>query len=149
MKNKMFATDERMTALTGRIAVIFLALTQTALLALILFRRFVLDQGQEHYNDIRLVLLLSVFGYIATRVYFGAVLPVLSIKTLFIIYLGLVVILFVTLSIWLGLPDLQNWRNTLLPIGAGPALLVTGYGLFAYFGRKRIEKEIFSEEESK
>ena len=148
MKNKLFQSDERMGAISGKMAFIFLGLTQTALLASILYRSLVLGQNQEQYVDIRLILLLSVFGYIAARLYYGAILPTLSLRTLFFIYIGLVVVLFVTLSLWMGWPDLDNWQNTILPVVLGPAILVAGYGLLAHFGNKRIEKEIVNDEET-
>jgi hypothetical protein len=149
MKNKLFATDERMGTITGNIAVIFLGLTQTALLVSTLYRRFGLDQSQEQYWDIRFILFLSVFGYLAARLFFGAILPVLSVKTLFGLYMGLVALLFTIMVLWMGLPDLQNWQNNILPVMAGPAILVIGYGLLAYFGNKRLEKELNHDEESK
>jgi hypothetical protein len=140
--NKLFISDERMQIISGRIAVIFLVLTQTALLASIIYRTTGLGESQEQYGDIRLILFISVFGYLAARLYYGAILPMISLKTLFGIYLGLVVFLFIVLVLWLGLPDLNNWQNTILPVLAGPAILVIGYGSISYFGKKRLEKEI-------
>jgi hypothetical protein len=140
MKN-LFISDERTQIVTGKIAVIFLGLTQTALLGIILYRRYFLGQSEEHYADIRTVLLISVFGYIAARLYYGAVLPVLSFKTLVYIYVGFVTFLTVVLSIWYGLPTLDNWQNTILPVLLGPAILISVYWLIAHLGKKRIEKE--------
>jgi hypothetical protein len=140
MKN-LFISDERTQIVTGKIAAIFLGLTQTALLGIILYRRYFLGQSEEHYADIRTVLLISVFGYIAARLYYGAVLPVLSFKTLVYIYVGFVTFLTVVLSIWYGLPTLDNWQNTILPVLLGPAILISVYWLIAHLGKKRIEKE--------
>ena len=141
MNNKFFISDERMQIVTGKIAVIFLALTQTAILGIILYRRYFLGQGEEYYNDIRTVLGVSVFGYIAARLYYGAVLPVLSFKTIASIYVGFVTFLTVVLSIWYGLPTLDNWQNTILPVLLGPAILLFLYWLMAYLGKKRMDKE--------
>lgn len=144
--NKFFyPTDERMVAISGKIAIVFLVFTQMALLGSILYRRYGLDQSEADYVDLRIILLISVFGFIATRLYFGAVLPKLSIRKLANIYFGLVVVLFVVLSIWLGLPSLENWTNTLLPVLLGPALLVALYWFLAYWGYRRIEKTITEE----
>jgi hypothetical protein len=137
-----FEADERMQIITGRIAVIFLTLTQTALLGIILFRRYVLGQGESYYTDIRIVLGISVFGYIAARLYYGAVLPVLSAKYLLAIYIGFVIFLFIVLSIWFGLPALDNWQNTILPVLLGPAILLSGYWLIARLGKNRMDREI-------
>lgn len=137
-----FVTDERMQIVTGRIAVIFLSLTQTAILGIILYRRYFLGQGDEYYYDIRIVLGVSVFGYIAARLYYGAVLPVLSFKKLAYIYVGSVLFLSVVLSIWFGLPTIDDWQITILPVLLGPAILVSAYWLMAYLGKKRMEKEM-------
>ena len=81
--NKFFyPTDERMVAISGKIAIVFLVFTQMALLGSILYRRYGLDQSEADYVDLRIILLISVFGYIATRLYYGAVLPKLSIRKL-------------------------------------------------------------------
>ena len=139
--NNYFVADERMQIISGKIAMIFLGLTQTALLGIILYRRFFLGQSEENYSDISIVLMLSVFGYIAARLYYGAVLPVLSIKTLVYIYVGLVTFLMITLSLWLGLPTIENWQNTILPVVLGPAILISFYWLIAHLGKKRMEKK--------
>jgi hypothetical protein len=139
--NNYFVADERMQIISGKIAMIFLGLTQTALLGIILYRRFFLGQSEEIYSDISLVLALSVFGYIAARLYYGAVLPVLSIKTLVYIYVGLVTFLMITLSIAYGLPTIDDWQNTLLPVVLGPAILISFYWLIAHLGKKRMEKK--------
>jgi len=133
-------SDERMQIVSGRIAFIFLGLTQTAILMAILRRRYFLGQSEEFYGDFRFVLGLSVFGYIAARLYYGAVLPILSFKKLFYIYAGFVTFLFVVLSIWFGLPTLDNWTNTILPVLLGPAILLFLYWIFAYLGKKRMDK---------
>jgi apolipoprotein N-acyltransferase len=137
-----FVSDERMQIITGRIAVVFLSLTQTAILGIILYRRYFLGQDEAYYSDIRIVLGFSVFGYIAARLYYGAVLPVLSIKKLVAIYVGFVIFLTIVLSIWLGPPTLDNWHNTILPVLLGPAILAAAYWLMAYLGKRRMEKEI-------
>lgn len=133
-------SDERMQIISGRIAFIFLGLTQTAILMAILRRRYFLGQSDDVYGDFRFILGLSVFGYIAARLYYGAVLPILSFRKLFYIYAGFVTFLFVVLSIWFGLPTLDNWTSTILPVLLGPAIMVFLYWLFAYLGKKRMDK---------
>jgi hypothetical protein len=138
--------DERTQALSGKIAVILLALTQTALLIAILYRRFVLGMEEESYQDLRIILFLSVFSFIGVRLYLGAVLPVFSFRIIARIYAGLVLFLLITLSLWLGLPELSNWQNTILPVFAGPAILLAGYSGLVYLGQRRIERSISSDE---
>ena len=57
-------------------------------------------------------------------------------------YVGFVVLLGTVLIIWLGLPDLSDWQNNLLPVLVGPALLLGAYWLFAWLGARRLEKQI-------
>ena len=114
-----FISDERMTILSGRLAAIFLGITQIMLLFSLLYRRYVLGQHEDMYTDIRIILAVSVFGYIGFRLYLGAVLPVFSIKTLLWVYVIFVALLFGILSLWYGLPTLDNWQNTILPVVLG------------------------------
>lgn len=142
MKKKELITDERMSNLSGKISMIFLSLTQLGLLGLILYQRYVLELPEQHYNDLRVLLAFSVFGYFATKLYFGAILPVVKFKTMIIIYLAFVTFLTIVLSIIYGLPTLDNWKNTILPVLLGPAIIIALYMLFAFLGRRRVEKEI-------
>jgi len=142
MAKYFIASDERMVDLTGRLANTALSLTQVALLGAILYRRHVLGQSEEYYSDIQLILGLSLFGYIAARLYFGAILPVLSFKVTLTIYIGFVAFLFVTLSFLYGLPTSDNWHNTILPVTLGPAIILGLYWLIAYLGKRRAEKEL-------
>ena len=142
MRKPLFSTDERTSAISGKIAFVFLSLTQIALLGSILYRRFIAGQSPQAYADIRYILLLSVFGYAAARLYYAVILPLPGIKSLLLAYGGLVVTLFTILSLWLGLPTLDNWQNTLLPVLLGPALIVSIYWLLAYLGNRRLENQI-------
>ena len=139
---KRFHVDERTIGLAGKVAAIWLPLTQLGLLAVVLYRAYVLEQPDSQLNDLRLLLGVSVFGHIGTSLFFGGYFPALKLRTLLVVYLALVVLLFVMLSIWLGLPDLDNWTDTILPVIVGPAILVGLYGGIAFLGQKRVEREI-------
>ena len=132
-----FQRDERTDQLSGKIATLFLGLTQVALLAVILNRRYVLGQPEEMYSDLRLVLGFTIFGFIAARLYFGALMPKFRVRTLVGIYLVFVAFLFVVLSAWFGLPTLDNWHNTILPVVVGPAIIAGGFWLFSWLGQRR------------
>jgi hypothetical protein len=138
-------SDERMAVVSGRISTIVLVLTQTALLVDILYHRFALGLSSKDTQDLRWILLGSVTLYIAVRLVYGAVLPVLSWKVLVGAYVVLAGGLFVVLSLWLGLPDPADWQNTILPVVLGPALIVGAYAALAYWGNKRLEKDISEE----
>ncbi len=142
MINRFFATDERTERINGRISLVFLLLTQVGLLAAMLHKAYVRQLPPEEYNDLRIILALSVFGYLAARLYYGGLLPVFSLKKLLLVYAGLVAFLLATISIWLGFPEPSEWANTLLPVIVGPAIVLGLYTLIAHLGQKRIEKEL-------
>ena len=146
MKKQWFDWDERSERVAGRSAIVMLGLTQVALGVVLLTRLYVLGQPDEELRDIQWVLLGSIAGYFTLRSFLGGIMPVPTLKQAAIAYLGLVVVLSVTLSIWLGLPDLENWINTILPVAVGPAIIVGGYWLVAWLGQKRIERELTSDD---
>jgi hypothetical protein len=145
MPKPILSIDERTSAISGKIAFIFLVLTQTALLVDILYGRFIAGNPPEAARDIRLILFVSVFGYIAARLYYAVILPVPTMKLLVSIYIGLVLFLLIVLSLWLGLPKPDNWQNTVLPVLLGPAVLLGLYWLLAYLGNRRLDKQIDEE----
>lgn len=146
MRKQWFAQDERSERVAGRSAMLALGLTQVALGAILLIRLYVIGQPDEELRDIQWVLLGSIAAYFALRSFLGGIMPVPTLKQAAIAYLGLFAVLFVTLSIWLGLPELKNWANTILPVAAGPAIVVGGYWLVAWLGQRRIERELASDE---
>ena len=117
-------------------------LTQVALLVAVLYRAYVLNQPDHEFADLRIILGVSVFGYVGASLFWGGYFPLLKVRMLLIIYLALVVGLFAVLSIVYGMPTVDNWTNTLLPVIVGPAIMVGLYAGLAYWGQKRIEKEI-------
>ena len=135
--------DERSQQVAGQSAMIVLGLTQTALGVILPIRLYVLDQPDSELRDIQWVLLGSIVGYFVLRSFLGGIMPVPTMKQAILAYVGLVVFLFVVLSLWLGLPDLSEWTNNVLPAILGPAIVVGGYWLIAALGKRRIEREIF------
>ena len=136
--------DERLVGTTAKIASILLPLTQLALLVAVLYRAYVLEQPGHEYNDLRIILGVSVFGTIGAVLFWGGFFPLLKAGTLIILYAALVIGLFAVLSAIYGLPTVENWTTTLLPVLVGPAILVGLYVAVAYAGQRRIEKEISS-----
>jgi hypothetical protein len=119
--------DERTTHLTGQLAIIFLSLTQVGLLGAILYRRYALGVDPASYNDLRWILGISLFGFIAAKIIAGAHIPLLRARVLILGYIGFVTLLGTILSIWHGLPTRDNWETTILPVLLGPAILLLGY----------------------
>lgn len=136
--------DERLVGTATKIASVLLPLTQLALLFAVLYRAYVLKQPGHEYNDLRIILGVSVFGYIGAMLFWGGTFPLLKARTLFTIYAALVIGLFAVLSAIYGLPTLENWTTTLLPVLVGPAILVGLYAAVAHAGQRRIEREISS-----
>jgi len=135
--------DERSQVVAGQSAMIMLGLTQVALGAVLMIRLYVFDQPDAELRDIQWVLLGSIVGYFALRSFLGGIMPVPTMKQAILAYLGMTVFLFAVLSLWLGLPDLSDWTNNVLPAILGPAVIVGGYWLIAALGKRRVEREIF------
>ena len=143
MKSTLF--DERTLTINARVSQIALVITQLGLLGIILFRDYVLNQPGETINDLRILLGISVFGTMFATLFFGGILPLIRFRSIVYIYLGFVVFLFVVLSLWLGFPDFSDWQNNILPVLAGPAILLGVYWLFAWLGKRRIDRQIESD----
>ncbi|MCP4421676.1 MAG: hypothetical protein GY805_34115 [Chloroflexi bacterium] len=134
--------DERSQQVAGQSAMIMLGLTQTALGVILMIRLYVFDQPDGELRDIQWILLGSIVGYFVLRSLLGGIMPVPTMKQAALAYVGMVVFLFVVLSVWLGLPDLAEWTTNVLPIIAGPAIIVGGYWFIAAVGKRRVEREI-------
>ena len=143
MKPSIF--DERTLQIHARISMFSLMLTQLGLLAIILFRVYYIKQPDNANNDLRILLGLSVFGTLLTTLFYGGMVPQIKLKTVVAIYVGFVAFLFIVLTIWLGPPDLNDWQNNILPVVVGPAIMLGAYWMFAWLGRRRIEKQIEEE----
>lgn len=135
--------DERSQQVAGQSATVMLGLTQVALGVVLLVRLYVFDQPDAELRDFQWVLLGSIVGYFALRSFLGGIMPVPTMKQAVLAYLGMTLFLFVVLSLWLGLPDLADWTNNVLPAILGPAVIVGGYWLIAALGKRRVEREIF------
>jgi hypothetical protein len=119
--------------------------TQIALGLVVFNRAYLLDQPDDQFRDISIILLLSSFGYWGARLYFGGLLPVISLKGLVIAYVALVLIIAIPTSIIHGLPRMDELGTTILPVLIGSGVIVGGYAILAYLGKRRIEKEINQE----
>ena len=136
--------DERTAMVSAKVSQIVLALTQLALLIAILNRAYLINQPDAEFNDIRIILALSLAGNILASPYFGGHYPVLRPQMLLRIYLVSVVLLFAVLSIWYGFPQLSEWRTTLLPITIGPAIVLALYYLVSRLSERRMQKDLES-----
>jgi hypothetical protein len=138
--SRWFHTDERTEAMSGRLAVIFLGLTQIAMYLAIMIQRYVLERPPNSYNDLTIILAISTLGYWGLSLYLGSILPALSLRSALIAYAFLVLAIAIPHTIVHGWPSAPDWvMRTLVYLGL-PVILVAGYGLLAYLGKKRSEK---------
>ena len=149
MKSPPFSSlqDERTRSLTGVLAIVFLAITQVALLGAILYRRYYLGLPEASYADLRWILGGSVFGFIALRLVTGAMVPQLNRRWLALIYLGCVLGLGSILTLWKGWPPVSQWHVTLLPVVVGPAVLLGAYYALGVYGQRKLERMLGEDDE--
>ncbi len=69
--NKWLAGDERTERIGGQLGFIFLGLTQLGLYMVLIYQRYVEDLPPAYYNDVGLILILSILGYWGARFFFG------------------------------------------------------------------------------
>lgn len=134
--------DERIQQANGLSAILALSLTQLALGIIVLVRAYVLNQPDDQFRDIQLVLAGSLVGYFALRAVLGGNMPVPKLWHAASAYAVMVIALTTILTLWLGPPDLSDWTNNILPVLVGPALVVATYWFFAALGRRRLERTL-------
>lgn len=137
--SKRFAVDERTEQLNGRISFICLMLTQLALVGVIVYKRYGLGLPMAEYDELNWLVGLSMGGYWAARLYFNGVLPVIPLKTLAVIYVGAVALIFIPTLLIVGWPAPERWYEVLYPF-IGVAVIMAVYTLIAYFGKRRLDK---------
>ena len=142
---RWFQIDERGERVNERVSTLLLGLTQLALVVALVAQRYGKGLASDYYQDVGIILILSVLGYWGARSYFGGLLPVVSWRPLLLVYLMLVVSIGVPHTLLRGWPGPGEWWGRLLAILGGPALLVAAYGLLAHLGNKRIEGQINGE----
>ncbi len=136
---KRILVDERTEHVNGLVSFFWLMITQLALVGVAFVKRYFLGQPPEAYAEITWIAFLSIGGYWAIRLYLSGILPVISIKSILLIYV--IAVLFISVPTYFihGWPVPERWFEVLYPaIGVAVVLLV--YWLIAYFGKKRLEK---------
>ena len=144
---KWFQADERTEAVSGRLAVIVLGLTQIGLYLAIMIQRYMLDRPPEFYNDLAILLGISFLAFWLPCLLLGGILPALSERAAILVYTVLVLAIAVPHTIVRGWPSEWDWVKRVLIYLGLPAGMVGIYGLFAYLGKKRMEKIISADAE--
>jgi hypothetical protein len=134
--------DERKEWVAGKISGIVLGITQVALGLSVLYRAYFLNQTTNEFGDIVVIMLLSIGANIFASLYYGGFYPVLKIRTLVYIYLGLVLTIAGVATAKHGPPDLSEWYNNILPALLGPALILGLYHWVAKMGEKRLNQHL-------
>ena len=136
---KRVVVDERTEHVNGLVSFFCLMLTQLALVGVVFVKRYFLGQPPEAYAEITWIALLSMSGYWAVRLYLSGILPVISFKTMLLIYVIAVLAISVPTYFIHGWPAPERWFEVLYPV-IGVAVILLVYWLIAYFGKKRLEK---------
>ena len=135
----LFRLDERTERLNGQISFYILMLTQAAIALLIAYKRYIQGLEPSYYSGFSFLVLLSMLGYWAARLYLSGILPVISPRKLSLLYIVLVLLIEIPAFLISGMPVPERWYEVLYPF-VGADLVLAFYALVAYFGKRRIEK---------
>lgn len=149
MSKKTFNMDEREMNIFRNICTTMYIITIYALIIIQLYRQFVLHQPQQEWNDIAMLITINVVILLGTVLYLTGGINPKKIRLSYIIagYIGFVLVGFlfttfkytVLLGQDLSLSQVLDYLFTVILISG---LLVLAWGLLAYLGSRRIEKQI-------
>ena len=149
MNKKIPMFDEREMDVFRKICTTMYIITIFALIGIVSFRDFVLDQPHQQWDDIAMLMTINVIVMIGALLYLNGNVNPTKIKIRYIVagYVGFVLFGFAftifKYSVLEGLKiDLAFAFDTLKIILMISGLLVLGWSLLAYFGSKKIEKKI-------
>jgi len=149
MSMKPFKLDEReRDVFQGLIGVLYF-ITLAVLIGMQLYRQFVLQQPNEQWNDIALLITFNVLFLFGGWLYLSGTLNLKNIRMRYIligyaafVLVGLLFTIFkysVLLGQNVGLEQVWDYLLIILPI---TAVLVIGWGLLGYLGYLRMEKKL-------
>ncbi len=149
MSKAPFNPDEREQNVFRNLVTALYFVTLAALIGMQLYRQFVLGQPSEEWDDIALLITFNVLFLLGGGLYLSGTVNLKNIKTrhivigytVFVLF-GLVFTIFkygVLLGQDVGLAQVWDYILIILPI---TAVLLTGWGLLAYLGYRRIEKQL-------
>lgn len=149
MSKRFFIFDEREMTTFLKICATMYIITLFSLMIMQLYRQFVLEQPQREWNDIAMVMTVNVLVMLGSVLYLTGSVNPKKIKLRYILagYGGFVLIGFlftifkytVLLGEDLTLEQVVDYFWTVLVISG---ILVLVWGLLAYLGSRRIEKQI-------
>ena len=149
MRKRPFKLDERERNVFHNLITVFYFITLAVLIGMQLYRQFVLGQPSEQWNDIALLISFNVIFLLGGGLYLSGTINLKKTKTRYIVIgyaafvlFGLLFTIFkyaVLLGQDVGLDQVWDYMLIILPI---TAVLVIGWGLLAYLGRRRMEKQL-------
>jgi len=149
MYKRHFKLDERETNTFRSVCTLMYLLTIFSLIILQLYRQFVLNQPQEAWNDIAMLLTVNILVLLGLTFYLTGVLNPLRIKLRYIlvgyalfVLVGFLFTIFkyaVLLGQDINLAQVWSSLSTVVIISG---ILVLALGLLAYLGNRRIDKQI-------
>ncbi len=149
MKKKFSITDERELNTFRVVCTTMYLITLFALMGIVTYRQFVLEQPHQQWDDIAMLMTINVIVVLGSFLYLaGSVNPVkIKIRYLIAGYVGFVLFGFAfTIFKYAFLEglhvDLAFAFDSLKIILAISGLLVLAWGSLAYFGNRRLENKI-------
>jgi hypothetical protein len=149
MHKLSFNFDERATNTFRSVCTLLYLLTIFSLSIIQLYRQFVLNQPQEAWNDIAMLLTVNILALLGLTLYLTGVINPRRIKlryflvgyALFVL-VGLLFTIFkyaVLLGQEINLSQIWSYLSTVVIISG---IIVLALGLLAYLGNRRIDKQI-------
>ena len=149
MSMKSFKLDERERDVFQSLIGVLYFITLAVLIGMQLYRQFVLQQPNEQWNDIALLITFNVLFLFGGWLYLSGTLNLKNLRMRYIligyaafVLVGLLFTIFkysVLLGQDVGLEQVWDYLLIILPI---TAVLVIGWGLLGYLGYLRMEKKL-------
>ena len=148
-RKNTFNLDERERNVFNNLIRILYFITLVVLIGMQLYRQFVLEQSQDQWNDIALLISFNALFLLAGGLYLSGTLNLKNIRKRYILFayaafvlIGLFFTIFkyaVLLGQDVGLEQIWDYFLIVLPI---TAVLTIIWGLFGYIGYLRMEKKL-------
>jgi hypothetical protein len=140
--------DERNKEVARKIMSIMYLLTILALQGVIIYRQLALGQDIRDFEDFAVIMIVNTIFLVSALLYFGAI-PIQKIKIRYMIGVYLVMVVLGSLFTYLKYRVLleqnmtfQQLFDKLVIIFAITGLLLLFFILFAYLGKRKLEKEL-------
>lgn len=149
MSKAPFNFDEREVTTFYRICTVMYILTIVAMIGIINYRQYVLGQPHQQWDDIAMLMTINVIVLLGAVLYLTGAFNPIKVKPFYLVagylvfvLLGLAFTVF-RYTVLLGQEfTLVEVQDALLTVAAISGILFLAWGLLAYLGNRRIEKQI-------